>query len=236
MIGNQMNQDFNQNTYENNSVVSKVLGRTFMWMFVGLVVSALVSWYTYVSGFYLTVFSMGWIGLIVIGAVSVMLSLALRASMTNNMSPAMAAILYFAFAGVYGLLFSSIFAVYELSSIAYTFVATAGIFGALGIVGVTTKKDLTKFGPYLFVGLIGAIILTFINMFIFKSTMLNLAIDWAVLILFMGVTIYDINKIKKLVLSGTADPSRVHIYAAAMLFTDFLNIFIRLLSIFGDRR
>ena len=135
-----------------------------------------------------------------------------------------------------GVTLSVIFAVFELSSIIYLFIISAIIFAVLGLIGYKTNKDLSSWSPYITVFLIAGIVLSFINLFILKISMLDLALDWLILALFCGITIYDINKIKMLQQVPEINQEKIYIYCAMQLYLDFINIFLRILSIFGKRR
>ena len=135
-----------------------------------------------------------------------------------------------------GITLSSIFFIFELSSIINLFITSALIFAVLGFIGYTTKIDLSNFRIYLTLFLIAGLILSFINIFIFQNSVLNLFIDWFILLTFLGVTIYDLNKIKMLSQDSSFDSDKLHIYCAMQLYLDFINIFLRILSIFGKRK
>lgn len=134
-----------------------------------------------------------------------------------------------------GVTLSTVFAVYELYSIIYLFVISALVFGALGFIGYKTNKDLTSWRPYITVFLIAGIVLSLINL-ILKNPGFDLFIDWLILALFCGVTIYDINRIKLLQQEPEINQEKIHIYCAMELYLDFINIFLRILSIFGKRK
>ena len=135
-----------------------------------------------------------------------------------------------------GVTLATVFAVFELSSIIYLFIISAVIFAVLGIIGYKTNKDLSSWSPYISVFLIAGIVLSIINLFIIKSSGLDFIIDWLVLALFCGITIYDINKIKMLQTVSEINQEKIYIYCAMQLYLDFINIFLRILSIFGKRR
>ncbi len=135
-----------------------------------------------------------------------------------------------------GVTLAVIFAVFELSSIIYLFAISALIFAVLALIGYKTNKDLSKWGPYLTVFLIAGLVLTIINLFILKSGTFDIILDWIILAVFLGVTIYDINKVKLLQSVDGIDKEKIHIYCAMQLYLDFVNIFLRILSIFGKRK
>ena len=143
--------------------------------------------------------------------------------------------LFFAYAIVNGITMSVIFAVYEMSSIVVLFLAAAALFGGFALYGYNYKGDLTRWGPLLLISLLIAIVMSVINILFLKAQMFEIFIDCFVLFLFFGLTVYDMNKIKRM--SMTADGSRkLHVYAAMELYLDFINIFLRLLSLFGKSK
>ena len=154
----------------------------------------------------------------------------------KKLPPVIVGILYFVYSMLNGVTLSTIFVVFELTSIVYLFVVSAVIFGVLGLIGYKTNKDLSSWHSYLMVFLIAGVVLSFINLFIIKSSTFDLILDWLILALFFDVTIYDINKLKLLQSDETMPQEKIHIYCAMQLYLDFINIFLRILSIFGKRR
>jgi FtsH-binding integral membrane protein len=155
----------------------------------------------------------------------------------NKLSGATAQLLFWLFAAVMGLSLSSIFMVYTDASIAKVFFISAATFGAMSLYGYTTKRDLTGIGNFLIMGLIGLIIASIVNIFL-ASSMLDFAISAIGVLIFVGLTAYDTQKIKEMYSvndDGTAS-GRKAIMGALALYLDFLNIFLFLLQLFGDRR
>ena len=211
---------------------NKIFGKTFFWMFLGLLGSAIIAWYTYSSGLFIDIVLGDYFNWLLILELVVVLVFSL---LFRKMPPTLVGILYFVYAMINGVTLSVIFAVFDLSSIIYLFIVSAVIYGVLGLIGYKTDKDLTSWKPYLSVFLIAGILLSIINIFIQNSTF-ELFLDWAILILFFGITIYDINKIKLLQQDPNIVSEKIHIYCAMQLYLDFINIFLRILSIFGKRR
>lgn len=211
---------------------NKIFGKTFFWMFLGLLGSAIIAWYTYSSGLFIDIVLGDYFNWLLILELVVVLVFSL---LFRKMPPTLVGILYFVYAMINGVTLSVIFAVFDLSSIIYLFIVSAVIYGVLGLIGYKTNKDLTSWKPYLSVFLIAGIVLSIINIFIQNSTF-ELFLDWAILILFFGITIYDINKIKLLQQDPNIVSEKIHIYCAMQLYLDFINIFLRILSIFGKRR
>lgn len=222
-----------ENNIQNMPIENKLFGKTFFWMFLGLLGSALIAWYTYSSGLFFTILIEGSFSvLLIIELVAVLLF----SFLFRKLPPAVVGILYFLYAALNGVTLSVIFAVFELNSIIFLFIASALIFGILSLIGYKNNKDLSNWRTYLNVFLIIGLILSLINIFIFKSSMFNLILDWVILAVFFGVTIYDINKIKMLQSESNIDQEKIYIYCAMQLYLDFINIFLRVLSIFGKRK
>jgi FtsH-binding integral membrane protein len=155
-----------------------------------------------------------------------------------KMSAKMAALLFFAYATLTGLTFSFIFLAYTNSSIASTFVITAGTFGAMSLYGATTKKDLSSWGSFLFMGLIGIIIASVVNIFL-HSSMLSWVVSCIGVLVFTGLTAYDTQKILRMNIignEGTEEDTKEAIRGALTLYLDFINLFLMLLRLMGDRR
>lgn len=157
------------------------------------------------------------------------------AARVHKMQPATAQIVFWSYAALVGLSLSSIFIVYTGMSIAKVFFITAGTFGAMSLYGYTTKRDLSKWGSFLFMGLIGIIIAIVVNIFL-KSPALAFAISVIGVLIFVGLTAYDTQRIKQSYhdAMSEADYTRAAILGALMLYLDFLNMFVFLLHLFGS--
>ena len=224
-------------TYDDSNAIrsldmNSVLTNTFFRMFLGLLASAITAFYVYYSGLYVSLFTNGaYIGLAIAEVVVVLVfSLAFR-----KLSPTVVTILYFAYAFLNGFTLSVIFAAYELKSVTYAFVGTAVLFGALSFIGAKTKKDISKWGTMLSIALLVGVVLSIINLFLGNS-FLDIVLDWAILFMFFGLTIYDTNKIKLMQEQGFCDDEKLYVYGAMELYLDFINIFLRILSIFGKSK
>ena len=144
-------------------------------------------------------------------------------------------ILYWSFAAVMGVSLGSIFIQYTGESIARVFFITAGAFGALSLYGYTTKKDLSGWGSFLFMGLIGILIASIVNIFI-ASTFLQFAISVIGVLVFAGLTAYDTQQIKNMYYDGNGQEGKKAIMGSLRLYLDFINLFIMLIQLFGNRR
>ena len=146
--------------------------------------------------------------------------------------------LFILYSVVNGATLSVIFMVYALTSIANVFFITAGTFAVMAFIGYTTKKDLTSLGRMLFMGLIGIIIATVVNIFL-GSSMLNMIVSYVGILVFIGLTAYDSQKIKRLLYTAdSTDESaqKIALLGSLTLYLDFINLFLMLLRIFGGNR
>ena len=155
----------------------------------------------------------------------------------NKLSTFAAQALFWAFAVAMGLSMSSIFLIYTGTSIATTFFASAAAFASLSLWGYTTKKDLSGFGTFLIMGVVGLIIASLINIFL-QSSMMNLIISALGVLLFAGLTAYDTQKIKSMYyqIAGSDFAGKAVVMGALTLYLDFVNMFTFLLQFLGDRR
>lgn len=212
--------------------MGKALSKVFLWMCVGILT-------TFFTGFYVSnnpnmlynIFSTSAYYLIFIAEIILVIFLSAR---IHKMSFTTALISFLGYAVLSGLTFSCIFVLFEAMSIIYIFALTAVIFIIFALIGYFTKIDLTKLGNILLIGLLGVIVVSIINIFL-----LNSVVDTILLIIgtfiFIGFIAYDIQKIKYLLNSGE-DENKIAIIGALELYLDFINLFLRLLQIFGSRR
>ena len=152
----------------------------------------------------------------------------------NRLSAPVATLIFLAYSALNGVTLSVVALVYTTSSITSTFVITAGMFGAMSVYGYMTKSDLTSWGNFLFMGLIGVVIASVVNIFVASS-----AVSWVIsgigVIVFTGLTAYDTWKIKELAAQGT-EGRKPAILGALTLYLDFINLFLMLLRFTGNRR
>lgn len=211
---------------------NSVLTNTFFRMFLGLLASAITALYAYYSGMYVQMIANGTFYGLAIAEIVVVILFSLS---FTKASPTAVTIMFFGYAFLNGFTLSVIFAAYELTSIGYAFIATSALFGILSFIGYTTDKDLSNWSTMLTTTLIVGLVLTVINLFI-GSTMLDIVLDWAMLFLFFGLTVYDTNKIRAMHDAGFCDEEKLYVYGAMELYLDFINIFLRILSLFGRRK
>ncbi len=211
---------------------NKLFAKVFGWMFIGLMITFSTAYYvsnseTMIQNIFST--SLYWIIFILEFALVVFLS-----SRAMKMQYSTAAIVFCLYSFVTGLTFSVFFLMFTMESILFIFALTAIIFGIFSLLGFLTNIDLSKYSTILFMGLIGIIIASLVNIFIGNTT-LELIISWVTVGLFVGMTAYDVQKIKRLLDYGV-NQNNMAIVGALELYLDFINIFISLLRIFGNSK
>lgn len=229
----------NISSFDNKAVTrakSNFLNRTYAWMVAGLLTTALTSFLFLSSGLFVYFFEYSFLMWgTMLGTLGLVIYLSAR---IEKMSKSTAIAMFLIYSAMNGLMFSSIFLVYTGSSIATVFLMSAGMFGALSLWGFITKRDLTGLGTFMFMGLIGLIIVAIVNMFVQSSMLYWMQSVFGVLI-FAGLTAYDTQKLKKMATENFASEdmaAKMSIMGALTLYLDFINLFIYLLRIFGDRR
>lgn len=218
-----------------------VMRHVYVWMCLGLFVTGFVSTaLIYTPLFYLLIqllqvpfMFMG----ILIAELAVVWWLSARIR-TLSVGASRAAFIFYAILN--GITMSVIFLVYTQSSIALTFITTASLFGAMSIIGYTTKLDLSKWGSYLLMGLIGFLIGSVVNLF-FASSALEWILTYAGIVLFIGLTVYDTQRIKTMVVGALQSgdetaAKRIGLLGALNLYLDFINLFLLILRVMGGRR
>ena len=211
--------------------------KVYGWMCLALFVTGLMAMYTASSEVLISIIFQNqfvFFGLLILELVVVVT----LAGLVQKMSASTATLIFIGYSLLNGLTLSVIFFVYTTESIASTFFVTAGTFGVMSFYGYTTKSDLSKWGSLLFMGLIGLIIASIANFFM-KSTMLYWITTYIGVIIFVGLTAYDTQKIKNSNVignEGTEEDSKEAIMGALTLYLDFINLFLYLLRIFGKRK
>ena len=208
---------------------NEFLSKVFNWFGLGLLVTFITS-FIVSTNIYLLSLIFGGIGYIVIIISEIVLAIWLTTRI-RKMDSGLTKILYIAYSALTGATFSAIFIVYELSSIIFIFLASAIIFFVFALLGKKTNIDLRKMGTYLFIGLLSIIILSIINIFIMNNT-LDMVLCVVGLIIFIAYVSYDVNKI----VNYYDDTDNMAIVGAFELYLDFINIFIKLLRLFGRER
>ena len=213
------------------------LAKVFNWMAVGLGLTGVVAYFAASSGVTAAIVASPMFMILIFAELGLVFFLSARIS---KIEATTAASLFLGYSFLNGLTLSSIFLAYTSSSIAATFFITAGMFGAMAAYGLVTKRDLSGFGSFLFMGLVGIIIASVVNIFL-KSSGLHWMISFIGVLVFTGLTAYDVQKIKQMgedgILSqGESAIKKGAIMGALTLYLDFINLFLMLLRFFGGSR
>ena len=221
----------------------KFIANVFLWMFVALGISA-----AFACGFDNNESLKALIqnptthGLTTLGLVAMISPLAFILIISfglNKISYGILGLLFIAYAGVMGISFSVILSVYTSSSVLGVFLASSAVFGLMAVAGYTTKTDLTKFGSLMIMLLIGIVIASVLNIFILHSSGLDLIISYLGVAVFVGLTAYDVQKLKRIGAGleyGDASFKKMSLMGGLTLYLDFVNLFLFMLRIFGNRR
>jgi FtsH-binding integral membrane protein len=218
--------------YRSASEINSAMGRVYGHMSLAVIVSMLVSYFVGTSPELLQFFFTGVLKWIVIFAPLAAI-FGVSYVLGNNPSKGVAQLCLHGFAALMGLSFATIFAVFNMGSIVSAFMGAAILFGVMSGYGYFTKKDLSSMGQMMFVGLIAIIIASIVNIFI-GSTVLQMVISALAIIIFLGLTAYDTQQIREAVSVDTSPA--VEVTGALTLYMDFINLFLNLLQLFGDRK
>lgn len=215
-----------------------LMRKVYLWMTLALVITGFTAYYVATSEQILTLIygKPATIWVLIIAEFALVFGLSAG---INKLSLPVATLLFVAYSVINGATLSVIFLAYTLSSIANVFFITAGTFAAMAFYGYVTKKDLTSVGRLCFMALIGIIIAMLVNVFLIKSSGFDLLISCVGVLIFVGLTAWDSQKIKQMLLDAPDAGEQMQKYAllgALTLYLDFVNLFIYLLRLFGSRR
>ena len=219
-------------TYKSTDEVISAMNRVYGHMSLAVLASMIVSYFVGTSPELLQFFFTGILKWVVIFAP--LAAILVMSFASDNFSKSGLQLFLYAFAGLMGLSFATIFAIYTMGSIFTAFMGAGVLFGTMSLYGYFTKKDLTSIGQFMFVGLIAIVIASVINIFI-GSTVMQMVISALAIIIFMGLTAYDTQKIREIV-SISGDTGREEVMGALTLYLDFINLFLNLLQLFGNRK
>ena len=218
--------------YRSADEINSAMGRVYGHMSLAVIVSMIVSYLVGTSPELLQFFFTGVLKWIVIFApLAAIFGVAMV--LGNNPSKGVAQLCLHGFAALMGLSFATIFAVFNMGSIVSAFMGAAILFGVMSGYGYFTKKDLSSMGQMMFVGLIAIVIASIVNIFI-GSTVLQMVISALAIIIFLGLTAYDTQQIREAVSVDTSPA--VEVTGALTLYMDFINLFLNLLQLFGERK
>ena len=219
-------------TYRSAEEINTAMGRVYGHMSMAVIISMLVSYWVGTTPELLSLFFTGITKWIVIFA-PLLAILGISAVLSNNPSRGVAQLCLHGFAALMGLSFATIFAIFTMGSIVSAFMGAAVLFGVMSGYGYFTKRSLDSVGKFMFVGLIAICIASIVNIFI-GSTVMAMVISALAIIIFLGLTAYDTQKIREELSVETNDSAEVR--GALTLYMDFINLFLNLLQLFGDRK
>ena len=234
MYGNTNQITLTQARHEASTIF---LAKVFNWMAIGLGLTGVVAFLTASSGLAMQIVSSPLLMVLVLAELGMVFYLSAR---VDKLQASTATGLFVGYAVLNGVTLSTIFLAYTRSSIAGTFFVTAGMFGAMALYGLVTKRDLSGFGSFLFMGLIGIVIASLVNMFFHSSTM-SWVISMVGVLVFTGLTAYDVQRIKNIGEQGIMNQGeemvrKGSIMGALALYLDFINLFLMMLRLFGGSR
>jgi len=223
---------FNDEQYRSAEQINSAMGRVYGHMSLAVIVSMLVSYWVGTTPELLQLFFTGITKWIVIFAPLVAI-FGISAVLANNPSKGVAQLCLHGFAALMGLSFATIFAIFTMGSIVSAFMGAAVLFGVMSFYGYFTKRSLDSVGKFMFVGLIAICIASIVNIFI-GSTVMQMVISALAIIIFLGLTAYDTQQIREELSVETTPAAEVR--GALTLYMDFINLFLNLLQLFGDRK
>jgi uncharacterized protein len=219
---------------ESDLSVAQFFNAVYAWMAVGLAVTAGVAYWIAMTQ---PLALHNPIALIAIVIAELVLVVTISRAV-NRISASAATGLFLLYAALNGLLFSVLFLAYPLVTLGSTFIVTAGMFGAMSLYGYVTKRDLTHLGSILIMALFGLILASVVNMF-WHNPMLYWIVSYVGVLIFVGLTAYDTQKLKQIALQTSSNPAmarRMSVVGSLVLYLDFINLFLLLLRIMGNRR
>lgn len=223
---------FAQTTMRTVSDVNQAMTRVYQYMFLAVVASMGTAWYVSVTPALMAFFFTGFMAWVTILSPLAFIFL-VPALFNSGIGRTGMLVTLLAFASLMGLSMSAMIAAYTAVSIVQAFMGAAVLFLTMTLYGYTTQKSLDSWGSFLIVGLIAIIVVSLINLFI-GSSVLAMVVSAAAVLIFLGLTAYDTQKIREQL--ATSNSPAVEVYGAMSLYLDFINLFIHLLSLFGQRK
>lgn len=217
------------------NLLSGVATKSLTMVFLGVLITTIASYFTLSNMEFLeTLVNGGVFSALLIAEIVIVLVNGWAIKKDNLV---LAGLLYLAYSISNGVTLSVVFLVYDLGTVKEAFVMTALVFGVMAAYGYLTKKDLSGMGSMCTMALLGVLIVSLLNFFLFHSSGLDLVMDYVVVLLFVGITAYDMYRMKQMTLLGGEDEiNRIAMFTGMQLYLDFINIFLRLISIMGRRK
>lgn len=232
---------FKKNIYSNQMTINRYFAKIFALMFVGVALSATLGYFLVsVSTLRMAVFSFLRMpfSILIVFALQIGLTIWIRKNVeTQNVL--LSTVLFLVYSATIAITFSIVFLAYDVTVILQAFIGAIALFGSLAVIGYTTKKDISRFSSLLQAALIAMLVISLINIFIFRSSFMELLICYAGLFIFMGLTVYDVQKLKNAYYSFASDEKSLNsiaVWGAMELYLDFINIFLYILRILGKSK
>ncbi len=239
------NQEFNEEAWQDTPYVSerhtavdsqelmsKVATKSLTVTFVGLIITTIVAFLISSNvGFML---EMVWSGAYTFFIIAELVVVFVNSWAISKKKIGLAAVLFGAYSIINGITLSVVFFAYEIGTVQDAFLMTAIVFGVMAAYGYFTKKDLSSIGSVCTMALLGVIVVSLLNAFVFKSSGMDLMLDYVVVLLFVGITAFDMYRMKQMALAGGEEEvNRIALFTGMQLYLDFINIFLRLIRIMG---
>lgn len=218
------------------AVANRVLSKAYQWMAIGLVLSGLAAYLGFEAGLPFLIASGGKLGFWLLFGVQIGIVFWLGNVLANR-NVGLGRVLFLLYSLITGGVLSTILAIYTEESIAQIFFVTAALFGGMSLYGARTTRNIMGWGSWLFAGLIGIILVSVVNIFM-ESPMISYVISWVTVVLFVALTAYDTQKLMIMSIDAQSenDENAIGLFGALTLYLDFLNLFLALLRLFGNKR
>ncbi len=228
------------NTYTQGISFSEYIAKTYLWMFLGLGITFGLSFFMTLKSASVVDFIADNFELYMGGVIASLIFVVIIGFLVYKLPPLAAKIIFILYSADMGIILTPTLLLYEFGSVIGVFAATAGIYLVLALIGLTTQRDMSKLGSVLGISLFGILIYSLISYFFIRTPFNDLIINIVVIVIFMGFTIFDNFKIRKefqrLQYADTQLLEKASILSALSLYMDYVNLFIRILAIFGKRR
>lgn len=225
-----------QRTMEDSQeLLGKVATKSFMVTFIGLIITTVAAFLTVSNlGF---MFELIWSGAYTFLLIAELVVVLINSWAISKKNLGLAAVLFGIYSILNGITLSVVLYAAEIGTVQDAFLAAAIIFGVMAAYGYFSKKDLSSIGSICTMGLLGVIVVSLLNAFIFKSAGMDLVVDYIVVLLFVGITAFDMYRMKQMALDGGEEEvNRIALFTGMQLYLDFINLFLRLIRIMGKKR
>lgn len=231
-------QPYNPANERTEEGFARYIGKTYLWMFFGLLLSFGIGLFMYMNSASVSSFIEQNFGLYLFATVASLILVIVMGFGIRKLPATAARVLFLVYAALFGVILTPTLLLFELGSVIFVMGVTSVIYFALAVIGLKTKRDMSKFGNVLIVALFGLIIYSLLSMFLFHSPINEMLIGLLGIAIFMGFTIYDSNKIKKFYFAYQGDQAsleKLSIVSALQLYLDYVNLFLYLLRFMGKR-